>query len=54
MIVCDCGEEVEDLCDCHRDNLCNTCHDNVWCNAYGEYIEDENSNITHMCEDDDD
>ena len=46
MIVCDCGEEVEDLCD--------TCHDNVWCNACGEYIEDENSNITHMCEDDDD
>ena len=49
-MICDCGEEVEELCDCHRDNLCDTCHDNVWCNVCGEYIEDENANITHMCE----
>ena len=32
-MMCDCGAEVEKLCDCHRDNLCDDCHDNVWCNV---------------------
>jgi len=27
ILTCDCGVFIDELCKCHKDNLCRDCHD---------------------------